>query len=146
MPLVNNSRYVPEDEKTTPQGKSSKPKPIKPHQWEKIAKMMRIGGTLEDAAALARISESRLRRNINADVHLRKDINAMFAEVKEHHLQRIYDGEKGWQSSAWWLERMYRREYCLQLADAGPEEKAIQIRKIVREQGPRPKIAEPSAN
>lgn len=116
----------------------TEPKPIKPHQWEKITEIMRIGGTLEDAAAYARISRRRLQRNIDAEAHLARDVREMMADCKRHHMRKIYDGERGWQSSAWWLERMYRREYALNLHEATDEEKAIQVRKIVRRQGPPP--------
>jgi hypothetical protein len=139
-------RYIPEDEKTTPQGKSAEPKPISRDQWQKIAYAIRIGGNLHDAAAYARISYGRLYRNIEAERHLKRDVNELMVKCKFHHLRRVYKGEKGWQSSAWFLERMYRKEFALNLPPGtSDEEKAIQMRKVIRRQGPIPR-PEPSNN
>lgn len=114
------------------------PKPIKMSQWKKIAHMLEIGGNLHDAAAIARISYGRLVRNIESDRHMERDVQELMADCKQHHLQKIYDGERGWQSSAWFLERIYRKEFSLNMGDATEEEKAIQIRKIIRKSGVRP--------
>lgn len=114
------------------------PRTIRPDQWVKIADMLRVGGTLKDAAAIARISHKRLERNLEAEVHLRRDVAELMAECKKHHLTRIYDGVRGWQASAWFLERIYRREYALHMPDSSDEERAIQVRKMVRRQGPLP--------
>jgi hypothetical protein len=135
--------YVPFEEKTHECGRASPPKPIKPHQWERIAKALRIGMNLQDAADLAKISYGRLYRNIEADKHLSKEVRHLFATCKEHHVQKIYDGERGWQASAWFLERMFRKEYALHLPDASDEEKAIQMRKIIRKKGVPPGRLQP---
>ena len=125
----------------TPAGESrskAKPKPLTDEQWYLISRMLRVGGTLPDAAAFARCSEKRLYRNLAAEVHLRKDVAQIMAKCKFHHLMRVYKGVRGWQSSAWFLERVYRREFALHIDDASKEERAIQVRKLVRRQGPIP--------
>lgn len=136
--------YVAEEDRKEKMS-TQRPKPIKPSQWAKIANMLKIGGTLEDAADLARISYGRLYRNIEAEVHLQKDIKELMADCKKHHLQKIYDGEKGWQASAWFLERMYRKQFSLIDKTQEDEERAIQLRKVVRKTGVRPQL-EPSVN
>lgn len=142
MPM--KTRYVPKEERTT--NNPSGLKPIKREQWKKIAECLEIGGNLHDAAAYARCSYGRLYRNVAADKHLAKDVAELMADCKMHHLRKVYDGEKGWQSSAWYLERMYRKEYALHQPEMTEDEKAIQVRKIVRKAGLMPKILKPSEN
>lgn len=144
MPVM---KFVPQEKKTRPCGIASEPKPIKPHQWKVISEALQIGLTLQDAADLAKISFGRLMRNIDADKHLQREVRHLFADCKRHHVQKIYDGERGWQASAWYLERMHRKEYALHLVDGSDEEKAIQMRKIIRKKGVPPGAAQPvSAN
>lgn len=142
MPIAGKTRYIDPEFKLTPQGRASVPKPITDDEWDKIAEMLKIGGNLKDAAAYAGISYGRLYRNIDAEKHLKRRVAKIMAKCKKHHLQRVYDGERGWQSSAWFLERMYRKEYSMSHGDNSEEEKAIQIRKMVRRTGPIPKGAE----
>lgn len=136
-------RYIPQADKAPgyEDRAPNQPKPIKQHQWAKIANMLKIGGTIEDAAAIARISTGRLLRNIEAETHLKKDVQELMSDCKRHHLQRIYDGDRGWQSSAWFLERVYRKQYSLVAQLEGDQEKAIQMRKIVRKVGVLPSVA-----
>lgn len=148
MPMLGTKmRYVPQDMKDGTQNENNQPKPITRDQWKKIAHCLEIGADLQTAASYARISFNRLQRNLNADKGLAKDVLELFAQCKVHHLQKIYDGEKGWQASAWFLSRIYRKEFG-EVPGNTEEEKAIQMRKIVRRKGPIPesRLQKPVAN
>ena len=129
--------YVPTPLRKTKMA-TQHPKPILDEQWERIAEMLKYGGNLEDAAAFAGISYGRLYRNFAAEVHLRKKVKKIMAKCKLHHLKRVYEGVRGWQSSAWFLSRVYRREYGETVPGESTDEKAIRVRKVVRKMGPLP--------
>jgi hypothetical protein len=114
-------------------------------QWAKIAEFLRVGGDIDGAADFAGISRGRLRRNIEADAHMAKDVRRVMSECCHHHLERVYDGGRGWQSSAWFLERIYRKRFALIDQSGSDAERAIQVRKVVRQDGRRPEL-EPSDN
>lgn len=134
------TKFKSAEERVTPNG--TKPaKPITMAQWSIIVDALTYGCTLEDAAHLARIGYGRLLRNIDAEKHLEKDVKEIMTKCKLHHLKKIYDGEKGWQASAWFLERVYRKQFALIDKQQEDEERAIQMRKVVREQGVRPLLS-----
>lgn len=111
-----------------------------------MCKVLRMGGSVRDAAMIAGTSVDKLMSRIAGDEELAKLFDQVRAEGKLHHLTRIYNGERQWQSSAWILERLHRQEF--QLASTVPkedEEKLIRTRQVVRKKLAASMVATPTA-
>jgi hypothetical protein len=80
---------------------------------EQICMLLSVGNTVETSCTLAGISVDTFYTWFNKGGASENGIHFDFSEAvkkartsaEAHHVRRIYQGEKNWQSSAWWLER-----------------------------------------
>lgn len=78
-----------------------------------LCEHLKIGNTIEAACVLVGICPETFYEWYNRGEAARNGIYSEFSNtikkakssVEDHHIRRIFQGEKNWQASAWWLER-----------------------------------------
>lgn len=101
-------------------------------EWIKITEAFELGMTWGEAADLINMKRLKLRKIVKRERPGLYRIKR--AENTKHHYRRIYDGERNWQASTWWLERHNPRRFGALRAinSEATEEQVIRTRKIVR--------------
>jgi len=90
-----------------------RPTKLTPELQEKLCMLLSVGNTIETSCTLAGISVETYYAWFNQGEANKSGRHFEFSEAikraktsaEAHHIRRIYQGEKNWQSSAWWLER-----------------------------------------
>ena len=77
-----------------------------------LCQHIEAGLIYEDACKLAGIHRDQFQTWMR-DPKKSQRLEKAKLEGKLRHLRRINEGEKTWQSSAWFLERRYREEFAL---------------------------------
>ena len=85
-----------------------------PEIVKEICKYISEGLTQKDAAILADISDDTFHRWLkDADkTEFSEGIKKAKVKNKAHHINKI-SNDKSWQSSAWYLERIYKDEFAI---------------------------------
>jgi hypothetical protein len=78
---------------------------------KQLIESVQVGLSLADALCMLGISRAAFIRARQADPQFGQGIKSASSRGKDYHLRRIYRGDPGWQSSAWFLERKYGSEY-----------------------------------
>jgi hypothetical protein len=112
----------PKPKKRGPKPKYEDPKIIKP-----LLQAIEDGLTETDACHLVGIDPDTLRR-WKAKEEICGAIKSAIARGKHHHIKRIKAGDQGWQSSAWFLERKYRKEFGKDAAPPPPPNVTISFK------------------
>ncbi len=101
------------------------------------------GGTLTDAAHMASVPVEDVALFITRSPEFAAEVKRAEAQCKLYHLSRIRDGDRGWQSSAWFLEHRFPQEYSLRPGIEKEQEKIIKVRRIQLGQGVQQLIENP---
>jgi hypothetical protein len=101
---------------------------------EEFLATIREGGSLKDAAAIAMVAFAIVMQRMTDEPMFLARVQYAQAECKMGHIRKINEGAKGWNSSAWFLERRHAEEYSLSSVGSAREEKVIRVRRLVRSQ------------
>lgn len=111
--------------KANPQKRGPKPLHSDAALMEQLFSSLQIGLSEAESAEVVGIDEETLRR-WKKKPEIGGAIKKAILEGKKHHLQRIFLGVPGWQSSAWFLERKYRSEFGRDVSP--PPQAAVTVR------------------
>lgn len=111
--------------------------PGRPTVWnetmrQEIVLAIGDGASLDDAAKLVTIMLHHLQLEMQRNALFRVAVERAQVVSKLWHLRRVRDGVPQWQSSAWFLERRFRREFSLAVPPVDDVEKTIRVRNVVR--------------
>ena len=117
-----------------------RPTKLTPELQERVCTLLSVGNTIETSCTLAGIHVDTLYAwcsqgeagKSSRHHEFSEAIKKARASAEAHHIQRIYQGERNWQSSAWWLERAnprYRlpREIPSERPEAVPVDEMIAV-------------------
>jgi hypothetical protein len=88
------------------------PKPkIGDKEKAEIIAIVKVGGSLNDAADIIGIARDTLNRALRDDPKLRKGVDRAAATGKLRLVRKVGANKQPWQAAAWMLERKWGREY-----------------------------------
>jgi len=123
MPKKKNAKRKPAKKKPIKKKKRGPGQPTK-YNEERVAIILaalQAGNFKCVAAQMAGIHVDTLNEWEHRHPEFSEAVKRADAEAEAYHVERISKGERGWQSSAWWLERKHRNRWG---AEAQPKDQS----------------------